>query len=117
MTEWRKALFGGQIVIGLALALTPWLFGFTAETAAAWTAWLTGAVMALAGVAALFGHGFAAAWVNLVVGVWAVVAPWLVGFAALAAAMWSHVAAGVLVAIAAAVALWQEYRPGKTAHA
>lgn len=117
MEEWKKAVLGGQIVLGLVLALMPWLAGFTAETAAAWTAWVTGAVIAVVAIAGFFGYAFAASWVNLVAGVWAFVAPWLIGFAALATAMWSHVVIGLLVAVAAAIELWREYRPGKAAHA
>lgn len=117
MTDWRKALFAGQILVGLALAVTPWLFGFTGETVPAWTAWATGAVMALSGVAALAWFAFAASWVALVVGVWAMVAPWLLAFSAETAAMGSHVATGALMAISAAAALWYEYQPRKTAQA
>jgi hypothetical protein len=115
LEEWKKALLGSQIVLGLALVLMPWLAGFAAQTTAAWTAWVTGAVIALVAIAGFFGHGFTASWVNLVAGIWAIAAPWLVGFAALAAAMWSHVVIGLLVAVAAALAFWQEYRPGKAA--
>ncbi|MDW8443578.1 MAG: SPW repeat protein [Acetobacteraceae bacterium] len=117
MMDWRKALFGGQILIGLALALTPWLFGFAAETVPAWTAWATGAVMALSGVAALASFAFAASWVALVAGVWSILAPWLLTFSGETAATWSHVAAGALMAISAAAALWYEYQPRKTAQA
>lgn len=117
MMDWRKALFGGQILVGLALAVTPWLFGFVGETVPAWTAWATGAVMSLSGVAALAWFAFAASWVALVAGVWSIVAPWLLTFSAQTAAMWSHVAAGALMAISAAAALWYEYQPRKTAQA
>jgi hypothetical protein len=113
----KKAVFGSQAVLGLALALMPWLADFTAETAAAWSAWVTGAAMALLAIAGFAGYALAASWANLVAGVWAIVAPWLVGFAAITAALWSHVVVGLLVAIAAAIELWREYRPGKTAHA
>ncbi|WP_439579588.1 SPW repeat protein [Elioraea sp.] len=115
--DWKKALLGGQVAFGLVLALAPWLVGFAAETPAAWTAWITGAVMVLVAFAGFAGYAFAASWVNLAAGVWAIVAPWLVGFAAIAGAMWSHVVLGILVAIAAAIELWQECQPGKTAHA
>lgn len=117
MMDWRKALFGGQILVGLALAVTPWLFGFVGETVPAWTAWATGTVMALSGVAALAWFAFAASWVALVAGVWSIVAPWLLAFSAQTAAMGSHVAAGALMAIFAAAALWHEYQPRKTAQA
>jgi len=43
-------------------------------------------------------------WAILVLGVWVVISPWVLGFSAFAPALWSNVIAGVLVAI---LALWQ----------
>ena len=43
---------------------------------------------------------------NLIVGLWVAVSPWLVGFAANAIAMQTHLVIGILVAAVAAVRLW-----------
>ncbi len=43
-------------------------------------------------------------WVQLVLGLWVLVSPWLIGFADISAALWSNVIVGALVAI---FALWQ----------
>jgi hypothetical protein len=114
---WKSTIAGSQLVLGLLLVLMPWLASFAGAQAAAWTAWSTGALIALVGVAALAGHAYPAAWGNLVLGVWVIVAPWLLGFAALAVAMWSHVVLGVLVALAAATELWAEHRAPPHVHA
>ncbi|MEY9213710.1 SPW repeat protein [Thermobifida halotolerans] len=37
------------VVLGVLLFLTPWLVGFAGEPAAAWTAWILGAVIAAMG--------------------------------------------------------------------
>jgi hypothetical protein len=42
----------------------------------------------------------------LVLGIWAVIAPWVLGFSAVAAAMWVHVIAGIVVAALAAGSIW-----------
>ena len=39
--------------IGVLLVLTPWLFGFTGNLAAAWTAWVAGVVIAVTGAVGL----------------------------------------------------------------
>ncbi|MBP1847376.1 hypothetical protein J2046_005660 [Rhizobium petrolearium] len=39
-------------------------------------------------------------------GIWAVVAPWVLGFSTVTAAMWAHVIAGIVVAALAAGSIW-----------
>jgi SPW repeat len=94
------------IIAGLGLALSPWYLGYTAESHAAWNAWIVGAGVAVVGALAIFAFHEAEEWVNLALGVWAVIAPWLLGFAALAAATTAHMIAGLIVAIMAACSLW-----------
>jgi len=108
---------GTQLVLGLLLFVAPWVVGFAVDQTAAWTAWATGVLIALVGAVALAGQAYAAAWVNLVLGLWAIVAPWLLGFAMLQSAMWSHVALGALVALAAAAKLWAEHQSSRQVHA
>ena len=95
-----------NIVAGLGLLISPWLLGFTADTYAAWNGWIVGAAIALVAVTALCAFCEAEEWVNLVLGIWAVVAPWVLGFSAVTAAMWAHVIAGIVVAVLAAGSIW-----------
>ncbi len=43
-------------------------------------------------------------WVQLVLGLWVLVSPWLLGFSAISTALWSNIIVGALVAI---FALWE----------
>jgi len=86
-----------------ALALVP---GYAAEAPAAWHAWIAGAVVALIAAGALLAFHAYEEWANLVVGLWTVAAPWVIGFSAVATAMWTHVIVGVVVAALAAASLW-----------
>mgnify|MGYP001560881612 CR=1 FL=1 len=43
-------------------------------------------------------------WAQLILGLWVLVSPWVIGFADISAALWSNVIAGALVVI---FALWQ----------
>lgn len=117
--DWKNVIAGSQLVLGLVLLFMPWIAGFAdGQSAAAWTAWISGAVIALAGAAALAGYAaHAANWVNLVLGIWAIVAPWVIGFAAMSGAMWSHVVLGALVVLAAAAELWMEHQTPPGVHA
>jgi len=102
----RTALNIIMVIAGLGLALSPWYLGYTAESHAAWDAWIVGAGVALVGALALFMFHEAEEWVNLALGIWAVIAPWLLGFAVITAAAMAHVIAGLIVAIMAACSLW-----------
>ena len=42
-----------NVVVGVCLALTPWVLGFTGTAAAAWNAWIVGAAIALVALGAL----------------------------------------------------------------
>jgi len=105
-----------NIVAGLGLALSPWYLGYAAESHAAWNAWVAGAAIALIATVALFAFHQAEEWINLALGIWTVIAPWVLGFSALTAAAAVHVIAGLIVAIVAAGSLWlRTNRPYSTA--
>ncbi|MBP2294348.1 SPW repeat protein [Azospirillum rugosum] len=99
-----------NLLLGAALFLGPWLYGFMDQTTAAWNAWITGAVMIVLAAAAIFSFAEWEEWVNLVVGLWAVVAPWVLGFAGHTSAMWSHVVVGLAVAVLSAAVGWYFHR-------
>ncbi|AZV18120.1 SPW repeat protein [Mesorhizobium sp. M7A.F.Ce.TU.012.03.2.1] len=102
----RPALDVVNILAGIALALSPWLLGYAADAVAVWHAFIAGVITVLIAARALVAFQKYEEWANLVVGLWIVAAPWVLGFAGLAAAMWSHVIAGVVVAALAAASLW-----------
>ncbi|WP_207481577.1 SPW repeat protein [Arenibaculum pallidiluteum] len=102
-------------VLALVLFCAPWVFGFAGQSAAAWNAWLTAVVIGGIAVAAVFAFATWEEWANLVLGLWAVVSPWVLGFAGLPAAMWSHVGVGVGVAALAAIELWLTRHPPRVA--
>ena len=105
-----------NLVLGAVLFLAPWLFGFADQTAAAWNAWITGAAIVVLAAAAIFAFAEWEEWLDLVVGLWALVSPWVLGFAGIAPAMWSHVAIGLLVAALSAGAGWYlHHNPPHTA--
>jgi hypothetical protein len=108
---WRKEEAWPDIVnlaLGAWLFLTPWVLGF-AELAASWNAWLSGVLIGALAIAALAAFYEWEEWVNLALGAWVAISPWVVGFATNITAMGAHLIVGVLVAIIAAVRLWIFY--------
>jgi heme/copper-type cytochrome/quinol oxidase subunit 3 len=95
-----------NVILGLCLVFAPWALGFTSEMAATRNAWIVGAAIALIALGALFAFREWEEWVNLALGVWAILAPWLLGFATVAAALYAHVIIGLIVGVLAALDLW-----------
>ena len=95
-----------NIVAGLGLLFSPWYLGYAAETGAAWNAWIVGAAVVIVAGLALYAFHQAQEWANAVLGLWAVVSPWVLGFSGVTAATAAHVVAGLIVAILAGISLW-----------
>jgi hypothetical protein len=105
--KWKES---GVDIVNLVLAallfLTPWIVGFASDHAAAWNAWVSGILIGIVAVAALTKFTEWEEWVNLVLGLWVVVSPWVLGFATQTARTWVPVFVGLVVAVLAAVKLW-----------
>jgi hypothetical protein len=94
-----------SFTLGLWLALSPWIVGYTEHESATGNAAFLGLALAL-------GCHFEAAcefeapeWLNLAAGLWLVIAPFVLGFSALHVAAANSIAVGSLVAMLAASAL------------
>jgi SPW repeat-containing protein len=107
MENWTNAKLCdvANLVLGAILFLSPWIFGFDAGTISQ-NAHITGIVIAIIAIAALAAFAVWEEWLNLIVGLWALVSPWVLGFHGTTNAMTVHVVIGALVAILAAVELW-----------
>jgi hypothetical protein len=98
-----------NLILGAALFFAPWIFGF-ASGIESQNAWITGIVIAGLSIAALAAFAVWEEWLNLVAGLWAIAAPWVLGFQAATTTMTVHVVIGVLVAALAAAELWMRYQ-------
>lgn len=96
-----------NIVLAAVLFISPWVLAFSAEQSASWNAWISAAVIAVLAIGALSFFQEWEEWLNLIAGIWVVVSPWILGFAAITNAMWTHVVIGLLVAAAAAWEIWE----------
>src|SRR5918992_2898696 len=106
MENWSNAKLCdvGNLVLGAILFFSPWMFGFDAGTVST-NAYLTGLVIAIIAIAALAAFAVWEEWLNLIVGLWALVSPWVLGFQG-TTAMTVHVLIGAAVAVLAAIEIW-----------
>lgn len=112
--RWRDWV---MLVLAVWLFLSPWILGFTGVQliegeavaglgAAAWNAWILGIVIGALAIWAITSFAEWHDWANGVLGIWLVVAPWILGFAAVSAAVWNHVIVGLVIVLAADWELW-----------
>src|SRR5258707_9405387 len=106
MKNWTNATYCdvANLILGAVLLFSPWMFGFEAGKVSA-NATITGIVIAVLAIAALAAFAVWEEWLNLIVGLWALVSPWVLGFQG-TTAMTVHVVIGAAVAILAAIELW-----------
>jgi hypothetical protein len=104
--EWTNAKLCdvANLALGAFLFASPWIFGFAAG-APTQNALLGGAAIAILSIAALAAFAVWEEWLNLIVGAWVLVSPWLLGFAGTTATT-VHVVIGAVVAVLAAIELW-----------
>ena len=107
MDNWTNAKLCdvANLILGAILFFSPWIFGFEAGRASE-NAYIAGIVIAVLAIAALAAFAVWEEWLNLIVGLWTLVSPWLLGFQGSSAAMKVHVVIGAAVAILAALELW-----------
>lgn len=107
MDNWTNAKFCdvANLILGAFLFLSPWIVGFNAGPASQ-NAFVAGIVIAILAIAALAAFAVWEEWLNLIVGLWTLVAPWVLGFHGETKAMTVHVIVGIAVAVLAAIELW-----------
>ena len=94
-----------NVLAGIYLFLSPWIFPANLNTAGAWNAVVAGFVVAILA----FDHmslidQFWLSWINAAVGVWIIISPWVFGYSADIGMTWSCVITGLVVIVLAVVA-------------
>jgi hypothetical protein len=107
LIQTKRLQDGINLVLAACLFVSPWMLGFVGEHVAAWTTWASAVVIGVLAVAAIVAFTEWEEWVNLALGIWVVLAPWILGFTGVTSALWAHVVLGFLVAAVAAWELWQ----------
>jgi hypothetical protein len=93
-----------EIAFGLFLFVSPWLFAYASEKARI-EVWASGAVIAVISIAAIMAFSDWEEWINVLLGLWLIASPWVLGFVH-TRAMHVCILIGILVASFAALELW-----------
>jgi hypothetical protein len=98
-----------NILLAAFLFTTPWLFAYSNQ-ATRWDMWITGAAVAAIALLAIVAYAAWEEWVNVALGIWLVVSPWLLGFAH-TRAMHFSIGIGLAVILMALIELMLGYDP------
>lgn len=85
-----------NLILGVWVFLSPF-FGIGAIGVAAWNAWIFGIVVAVVSIWALSQPQMWEEWINMVVGVWLIISPFVLGYTEFTGAMWNHIVVGLVV--------------------
>ena len=106
MRKWQResVLDLYNLLLAALLFASPWLFRLT-NAPGKIDLWATAVVIAIISLAAIVAYKDWEEWANLLLGLWLVVSPWLLGFAH-TRAMHFSIGVGIVVAFLAALDLW-----------
>jgi len=100
----------GNLLLGAWLFVSPWVLQYAtgpdSNAGAAWNAWISGIVIGVVAVVALFQSQQWEEWINVLVGIWVAVSPWVLGFTSSTTATSNAVIVGIL---AVCLAGWDLY--------
>jgi hypothetical protein len=107
--KWRNQAWFDVIKLALAAFLfaTPWIYGFTSDTATSRNAWACGIVIGLTSLWAIISYDEWEEWVSLLLGLWVLSSPWLLGFHnTVVSAMRIDVTLGIAIVLLSAADMW-----------
>jgi hypothetical protein len=102
-----------NLVLGIWLFVSPWALGFQAAMpGSSGNFFIVGVAIIVLAIVGLNARWLWQEWLNLALGIWLVVSPWLLGFSADAAARDDAIFVGIVAGVMAAWALLERHRVG-----
>lgn len=96
-----------NIVVGVCVALSPWVLGYAEELpSATWSAVVAGVIVIAVAAIDLDVPGAWEEWIAMLAGLWLVISPFALGFTEHTNALVSALAGGIVIMVFAAWALW-----------
>jgi len=90
------------LVLGAYVVVSPWLIpyllrGSVLTLGSAWSHYIAGAAIVIVAALAISSFRLWEAWVEALLGLWVIIAPWVLGFTSLHAFTWNSVIVGALL--------------------
>ena len=91
------------VVGGVWEVLAPFILGYSQTKGAMWDAIIIGVVLVILGAWAALANASGTmktlSWVNAVLGLWLIIAPFILAYSKVAAAMWNDIIVGIIVLV------------------
>jgi CHASE2 domain-containing sensor protein len=97
--DWVNLILAGWLFI------SPWVLGFAAQQNPSWDAWIIAVVVGVLSIAALIQMQVWEEWINLILGAWLFISPWVLAFASNPTISWNAWIVGGLIFLIAACEL------------
>lgn len=95
-----------NLTLGAWLFLSPWIFRENAvDYGTSWNLWVVGILVAGSAALALRNLKPWEEWINLFLGLWLILSPWVFGYTHENELLWNSILVGTVVALSAALAL------------
>jgi uncharacterized membrane protein HdeD (DUF308 family) len=109
----QKTLSWLVAIVGLWELLAAFVLGYSATSAAMWNAVIIGLALMILGIWAAVSEEKTTDktldWVNLLLGIWLIISPFVLGYMSVSAALWNDVIVGLAVVVLTA---WGVYALG-----
>lgn len=95
---------GLDLVAGLWLVIAPFVLGYATVTGALWNDVIFGIAIVVLAASREVGEGYRHAWpswVNALIGLWLIIAPFAIGYSFIREAVWNDVIIGIAVVVLA----------------
>ena len=106
------------LLVGMWLIVSSWVLGIavpggTTAQAITWNFVLSGVAALALGIAALASFRVWKEWADVLLGLWLVASPWILGFLSAQAPRWNALACGLIIIVAAASTIYDEQQTGE----
>lgn len=91
-----------NLVLGIWLFISPWALNFAGSQRPSWDAWIVGLIVAVLSIAALTNGQIWEEWINLLLGAWLFISPWVLDLSSNSTVSWNAWIVGILIFLIAA---------------
>jgi hypothetical protein len=88
-----------NILAGLWLIITPYIFGYSIFAAPTTNHVIVGIIVALVAIVKFFYHAMWFTWINILAGIWLIISPFVLNYFGIESATWNSVILGAIVIV------------------
>src|SRR5262249_7041950 len=96
--QWQDAV---NVILGIWLFISPWVLGYSGAEAQAWNAWIVGVIVFVLSIASLAQFQKWEEWINVLLGIWLILSPWILQFSTASRETTNAVIVGIIVGLLA----------------